>query len=124
METKPVMTETMWAAMRGRHRPECAGCGYDYASPFDRTYAEQQAREAAHDAKCDARKGLVSLTDEERAMSSRERMSHWLGSSSGRRPRIQCGEIGARRSLLREHADGSCHDTHGRWWPAGSWRRK
>lgn len=118
------MTAAMWAAMRGRWRPECPGCGYQYARDADALYAEQQAREAAHNARCDALAALGSMTPEERAMTHAERMSRWLCLGAGRRPRIRCGNVEARRSLLREHADGSCHDTQGRWWPAGKWVRK
>lgn len=120
----PAMTEMMWAAMRGRLRPECPGCGYQYARDTDASYAEHMAREAAHNARCDALAALGSMTPEERAMTHAERMSRWLCLGAGRRPRIRCGNIEARRSLLREHADGSCHDTQGRWWPAGKWVRK
>ena len=40
-------------------------------------------------------------------MTPSERMSHWLCLDAGRRPRIRCGNIEVRRSLLREHADGT-----------------
>ena len=65
-----------------------------------------------------------SLTLEELAMTDSERLEHWLTLRPGRGERIRCGTREERRSLLREHADGSCHDSRLEWWPAGSWRRK
>ena len=119
----PAMTGAMWTAMRGRWQPERPGCGYQYARDTDASYAEHTAREAQHNAKCDALRALGSMTPEERAMTHSQRMSCWRCLDAGRRPRIRCGGIEARRSLLREHADGSCHDTQGRWWAPGSWRK-
>lgn len=65
-----------------------------------------------------------SLSLDELGMTDGERLAHWRALRGGRGDRIRCGADDERRSLLREHADGSCHDTQLAWWPAGQWRRK
>ena len=51
-------------------------------------------------------------------------LKRWREKRGGRGVRLLCGPLEERRSLLKEHADGSCTDTRGHKWPAGKWRRK